>query len=49
LEVDEWETPWSNQHGAAGALFGGEFLGQALKKGAWIAVDGVWLERCAVP
>lgn len=46
VAVDEWETPWSNQHGNAGWLFRGYFLDQALKKGKVIEMDANWLERC---
>lgn len=46
VAVEEWETPWSNQHGTAGWLFRGYFLDQALKKGELIDMDAKWLERC---
>jgi hypothetical protein len=46
VAVEEWETPWSNQHGTAGWLFRGYFLDQALKKGGLIDMDAKWLERC---
>lgn len=46
VAVEEWETPWSNQHGTAGWLFRGYFLDQALKKGGLIDMDATWLERC---
>ena len=45
--VDEWETPWSFQHGSTGWLFRGYFLDRALKKGEIIDMDASWLERCA--
>ena len=44
--VDEWETPWSYQHGTTGWLFRGYFLDRALKKGEIIDMDAAWLERC---
>lgn len=46
VAVEEWETPWSNQHGAVGWLFRGYFLDQELKKGGLIDMDANWLERC---
>jgi len=46
VAVEEWETPWSNQHGTAGWLFRGHFLDQVLKKGELIDMDAKWLERC---
>lgn len=44
--VDSWETPWSIQHGAAGLLFRGAFMGRELVKGGTIDLDSAWLERC---
>lgn len=46
VTVDDWETPWSNQHGTVGWLFRGYFLDKALKKGESIDMDAQWLERC---
>ena len=46
LSADEWETPWSHQHGTTGWLFRGYFLDRELKKGAVIDMDASWLERC---
>jgi hypothetical protein len=46
LNVDEWETPWSHQHGTAGWLFRGYFLDSLLKKGSVIDMDASWLQRC---
>jgi hypothetical protein len=46
LSVDEWETPWSHQHGSVGWLFRGYFLDTPLKKGEVIDMDASWLERC---
>jgi hypothetical protein len=46
VTVAEWETPWSYQHGTTGWLFRGQFLEQALQKGAVIDMDAAWLERC---
>lgn len=46
LSVDEWETPWSHQHGTVGWLFRGYFLDTPLKKGEIIDMDASWLERC---
>lgn len=46
VAVEEWETPWSKQHGSAGWLFRGQFLDQVLKKGGIIDMDATWLERC---
>ena len=46
VTVDDWETPWSHQHGTTGWLFRGQFLDQTLRKGAVIDMDAVWLERC---
>ena len=46
VRVDDWETPWSHQHGTTGWLFRGQFLDQTLKKGAVIDMDAAWLEGC---
>lgn len=46
LSVDEWETPWSYQHGTPRWLFRGYFLDTPLKKGEVIDMDASWLERC---
>ena len=46
LTIDEWETPWSHQHGSTGWLFRGYFLDTQLKKGDVIDLDASWLERC---
>jgi hypothetical protein len=46
LRVDEWETPWSYQHGTPGWLFRGYFLDTLLKKAEVIDMDASWLERC---
>lgn len=43
---EDWETPWSVQHGTAGWLFRGQFLDQRLQKGELIDMDASWLERC---
>ncbi len=45
VAVEEWETPWSNQHGTVGWLFRGHFLDKTLKKGELIDMDAAWLER----
>jgi hypothetical protein len=47
VAVEEWETPWSSQHGTARWLFRGQFLDQTLTKGAMIDMDAGWLARCA--
>jgi len=47
LRVDDWETPWSHQHGSTGWLFRGHFLDQPLNKGEVIDMDASWLARCA--
>jgi hypothetical protein len=49
VSVDEWETPWSLQHGSVGWLFRGKFLDTDLHKGARIDMDAAWLVRCEVP
>jgi hypothetical protein len=49
VSVDEWETPWSLQHGTGGWLFRGKFLGTALQKGVQIDMDARWLVRCERP
>jgi hypothetical protein len=49
VSVDEWETPWSLQHGSAGWLFRGKFLDTDLHKGVQIDMDAGWLVRCEVP
>lgn len=46
FRVNEWETPWSYQHGTTGWLFRGYFLDRALQKGEVIDMDSSWLERC---
>ncbi len=46
VAIDDWETPWSPQHGTTGWLFAGRFLDQTLKKGALIDMDASWLLRC---
>jgi hypothetical protein len=46
VAVEDWETPWSYQHGTAGWLFRGQFLDQRLKKGELIDLDASWLEPC---
>ena len=46
VAVDEWETPWSHQHGGRGWLFRGQFLEQTLHKGTLIDMDATWLTRC---
>jgi hypothetical protein len=46
VAVESWETPWSNQHGAAGWLFRGMFVDRPLKKGGIIDMDAAWLQRC---
>lgn len=46
VAVEEWETPWSIQHGTAGWLFRGNFLDKPLRKGGVIDMDASWLERC---
>ncbi len=46
VSIDDWETPWSHQHGTTGWLFMGRFLDQPLKKGAVIDMDAGWLESC---
>ena len=44
--VEDWETPWSYQHGMSGWLFRGRFLDQRLQKGESIDMDASWLARC---
>lgn len=44
--VEDWETPWSNQQGAARWLFRGMFVDKPLKKGGTIDMDAAWLQRC---
>lgn len=46
ISVNDWETPWSHQHGATGWLFRGYFLDTPLKKGQIIDMDASWLEHC---
>jgi len=46
MVVEEWETPWSNQHGTGGWLFRGQFLDIPLAKSVQIDMDATWLERC---
>jgi hypothetical protein len=46
VAVEEWETPWSRQHGTTGWLFRGHFLDKPLKKGDLIDMDASWLEHC---
>lgn len=46
VAVDEWETPWSHQHGGRGWLFRGQFLEQILHKGTLIDMDASWLAHC---
>ena len=46
VSVENWETPWSYQHGTVGWLFRGMFLDQTLKKGEVINMDASWLEPC---
>jgi len=47
--VDDWETPWSIQHGSVGWLFRGNFLGTELKKGKQLEMDANWIVRCDTP
>jgi len=46
VRVDDWETPWSYQHGTTGWLFRGQFLDQTLARGVVLDMDASWLERC---
>ena len=46
VAVEDWETPWSNQHGTVGWLFRGQFLDTYLKKNEQIDMDAAWLEAC---
>lgn len=46
VAVEEWETPWTRQHGSAGWLFRGHFLDTPLKRGDLIDMDASWLEHC---
>lgn len=46
LVVDDWETPWSHQHGNTGWLFRGQFLAQPLQRGKVIEMDTSWLVPC---
>ena len=46
MVVEEWETPWSNQHGTGAWLFRGQFLDIPLTKNVQIDMDATWLERC---
>ena len=46
VAVEEWDTPWSKQHGAAGWLYRGNFLDTRLEKGVLIEMDSTWVERC---
>ncbi len=46
MTVEDWETPWSYQHGTAAWLFRGQFLDRQLKKGEAIDMDASWLARC---
>lgn len=46
VAVEEWETPWSIQHGTVGWLFRGQFLNTPLRRGELIDMDATWLERC---
>ncbi|MFZ4538764.1 hypothetical protein [Propionivibrio sp.] len=46
VSVEEWETPWSKQHGTTGWLFRGYFLDKPLKQGGLIDMDATWLEHC---
>jgi hypothetical protein len=49
VSVDEWETPWSLQHGSGGWLFRGKFLDTELQKGTQIDMNAVWLVDCEAP
>ena len=49
VAVEEWDTPWSKQHGAAGWLYRGNFLNTRLEKGVLIEMDSSWVERCQAP
>ena len=49
VAVEEWDTPWSKQHGAAGWLYRGNFLDTRLEKGVLIEMDSTWVERCKAP
>ncbi len=46
VAVEEWETPWSNQHGMARWLFRGQFLNQVLRKSGIMEMDSAWLQKC---
>lgn len=46
LSVNDWESPWSQQHGTTGWLFRGYFLDTPLKRDEIIDMDASWLERC---
>lgn len=46
MRADEWDTPWSSQHGHNGWLFRGHFLDTELKQGVVLDIDGSLLERC---
>jgi hypothetical protein len=46
MRVEDWETPWSYQHGTVGWLFRGQFLGQVLQKGQSVEMDASWLAQC---
>ncbi len=49
VSIEEWETPWSIQHGSVGWLFRGKFLETPLQKGGLIDMDASWLVPCVAP
>ncbi len=46
LRVDDWDTPWSVQHGRNGWLMRGHFLDIELEEGRVVDIDGTLLEYC---
>jgi hypothetical protein len=46
VAIEDWETPWSYQHGTAAWLFRGQFLDQRLHKGGLVDFDANWLQAC---
>lgn len=49
IEVEDWDTPWSVQHGRNGWLMREHFLDIELKAGVVVDIDGTLLEYCEAP
>ena len=48
MRVDEWDTPWTHNHGRAGMLFRGKFLNIELQEGVELDIDGTLLQKCEI-